>query len=120
MPGAFPVLVVHDEVVIECNEEQVEAAGAWRKTAMIDGMAPLISPVPVAIDVKVGQTWGGSAISTRRVDTPRLQRPLRSGGQLTVALQMPHKAVIGTVAVAGLSSPRARPASSSSFLIVIR
>jgi DNA polymerase-1 len=58
-PGAFPVLVVHDEIVVECAAEQAETAAAWLQQAMIDGMAPLIDPVPVAVEVKVGQTWGG-------------------------------------------------------------
>jgi DNA polymerase-1 len=59
-PGAFPVLVVHDEIVVECNETQAEATAAWLKQAMLDGMAPLIDPVPVEVEVKVGQTWGGA------------------------------------------------------------
>jgi DNA polymerase-1 len=58
-PGAFPVLVVHDEIVVECDETQAEVASAWLKRAMLDGMAPLIDPVPVEVEVKVGRTWGG-------------------------------------------------------------
>jgi DNA polymerase-1 len=60
IPGAFPVLVVHDEIVIECDDDQAEAAGDWLKAAMIDGMEPLIAPVSVGVDVKVGRTWGGN------------------------------------------------------------
>jgi DNA polymerase-1 len=58
-PGAFPVLVVHDEIVVECDAGRAEAASAWLKQAMIDGMAPLIDPVPCEVEVKVAQTWGG-------------------------------------------------------------
>jgi DNA polymerase-1 len=58
-PGAFPVLVVHDEIVVECDEAQAEAASAWLRRAMLEGMAPLIDPVPVEVEVKVGRTWGG-------------------------------------------------------------
>jgi DNA polymerase-1 len=58
-PGAFPVLVVHDEIVVECDEPQAEVASVWLKRAMLDGMAPLIDPVPVEVEVKVGRTWGG-------------------------------------------------------------
>jgi DNA polymerase-1 len=58
-PGVFPVLVVHDEIVVECDRGQAEAAAAWLKQAMIDGMAPLITPVPVEVEVTVAQTWGG-------------------------------------------------------------
>jgi DNA polymerase I len=58
-PGAFPVLAVHDELVVECAADQAEAAKAWLENAMLDGMAPLIDPVPVEVEVKVGRTWGG-------------------------------------------------------------
>jgi DNA polymerase-1 len=51
VPGAFPVLAVHDEFV-------VEADAAWLKQTMIDGMQSLIDPVPVEVEVKVGRSWG--------------------------------------------------------------
>src|SRR5262249_3836094 len=37
-PGAFPVLVVHDEIVIEADAEQAEAATSWLRAAMLDAM----------------------------------------------------------------------------------
>jgi DNA polymerase I-like protein with 3'-5' exonuclease and polymerase domains len=58
--GAFPVLVVHDEIVVECAAEQAETAAAWLQQAMTDGMAPLIDPVPIAVEVMIGQTWASS------------------------------------------------------------
>jgi DNA polymerase I-like protein with 3'-5' exonuclease and polymerase domains len=58
-PGAFPVLAVHDEVVVECAGEHVEAAAAWLKGAMVDALAPLIAPVPVEVEVRVGTNWAG-------------------------------------------------------------
>ncbi|MCE9560426.1 MAG: DUF3987 domain-containing protein [Planctomycetes bacterium] len=58
-PGAFPVLFVHDEIVVECDEGQADAAVAWVKAAMIDGMVPLIAPIPVEVEATVGKTWGG-------------------------------------------------------------
>jgi DNA polymerase-1 len=57
-PGAFPVLVVHDEIVIECDKAQAEDVAAWLKRAMEDALAPLIEPVPVAVDVGIGRSWG--------------------------------------------------------------
>jgi DNA polymerase I len=60
-PGAFPVLAVHDEVVVEADANQADAVVVWLKKAMVDAMAPLIDPVPVEVDVKVGATWGGDA-----------------------------------------------------------
>jgi DNA polymerase-1 len=58
-PGAVPVLLVHDELVVECAEDQAEAVAGWLKQAMLDGMAGLIEPVPVEVAVSIGQTWAG-------------------------------------------------------------
>ena len=43
-PGAVPVLVVHDEVVVEAPAEAADAAADWLRRAMVDGMAPLVDP----------------------------------------------------------------------------
>jgi DNA polymerase-1 len=56
--GAFPVLAVHDEIVAECDASQADAVAAWLRQAMLEGMAPLLEPVPVEVEVKVAQTWG--------------------------------------------------------------
>jgi DNA polymerase-1 len=58
-PGAVPVLAVHDEIVVEADAAQADAAAAWLKAAMVDAMAPLLAPVPCEVEVKVGPTWGG-------------------------------------------------------------
>jgi DNA polymerase-1 len=58
-PGALPVLVVHDEVVAECDADRADAVKAWLRQAMLDGMAPLIAPVPVEVEAKAGRTWAG-------------------------------------------------------------
>jgi len=58
-PGAFPVLAVHDEIVLECDEDKAEAVKGWLEAAMRDAMASLIAPVPVEVEVKVARTWGG-------------------------------------------------------------
>jgi DNA polymerase-1 len=58
-PDAFPVLAVHDEIVIECGAEQADRAAGWLKRAMEDGMAPIVAPVPVEVEVNVAPTWGG-------------------------------------------------------------
>jgi DNA polymerase-1 len=59
VPGAFPVLAAHDEIVIEAPADRADAAAAWLKAAMVDAMAPLIDPVPVEVEVTVARTWGG-------------------------------------------------------------
>ena len=56
---AFPVLAVHDEIVVEVDAGQADAAAAWLKSAMVDAMAPLVNPVPVEVEVKTARTWGG-------------------------------------------------------------
>jgi DNA polymerase-1 len=58
VPGAFPVLVVHDEIVVECDAGQAKAVAKGLRQAMLDGMQPLIEPVPVDVEVKIGRTWG--------------------------------------------------------------
>jgi DNA polymerase-1 len=59
MPGASPVLAVHDELVLECDASQAAAAAAWLKQAMLDAIAPLIDPVPVEVETTIARTWGG-------------------------------------------------------------
>src|SRR5262249_24122451 len=59
-PGAFPVLAVHDEIVVECDAAESEAVAGWLKQAMVDAMAPLIEPVPVEVEPKIAQTGGGT------------------------------------------------------------
>jgi DNA polymerase-1 len=58
-PGTFPVLAVHDEIVLECDKDKAASAAAWLKQAMLDGMAPLIEPVPVEVKVRISNAWGG-------------------------------------------------------------
>ena len=57
-PDAFPVLFVHDEVVVECDADRQEEA-VWVWDAMRDGMTPLVNPVPGGVEVSAGPTWGG-------------------------------------------------------------
>jgi DNA polymerase-1 len=61
VPGAFPVLAVHDEVVVEADASQKDAVAEWLKAAMVEAMAPLVEPVPVEVEVSIARTWGGSA-----------------------------------------------------------
>jgi DNA polymerase-1 len=58
-PGAHPVLVVHDEVVVEAPAEEADVASGWLRQALIDAMAPLVEPVPVEVEVKIPGSWGG-------------------------------------------------------------
>jgi DNA polymerase-1 len=58
-PGAFPVLFVHDEIVVEADADKADDAAAWLKQAMIDGMKDRLDPVPCEVEAQIAQTWGG-------------------------------------------------------------
>src|SRR5215204_2013926 len=62
-PGAVPVLVCHDEVVVEYDVEQAEAAKAWLGKAMVEGMNSVLNGtgevrVPVKIEAEIASSWG--------------------------------------------------------------
>ncbi len=61
-PGAVPVLAVHDEIVVECDEGEAEKVEAWLKNAMVDGMDTVVNAtepnVPIEVETSVAQTWG--------------------------------------------------------------
>ncbi len=58
-PNAEVVLAVHDEVVLEVPGGDAEIAQAWVQRCMIEALAPLLDPVPVEVEAKVGRTWAG-------------------------------------------------------------
>jgi DNA polymerase I len=62
-PGAVPVLVCHDEVVVECDAEQAAKAKAWLEKAMIEGMDAVLNcaeevRVSVEVDARIAKSWG--------------------------------------------------------------
>ena len=58
-PSAVPVLAVHDEIVVECDESEVESTQSWLRMAMLDAMKQLIEPIPVEVEVSASRTWAG-------------------------------------------------------------
>jgi len=58
-PGALPVLVVHDEIVVEAPADQADTAAAWLRQAMLDGFGNWLDPVPIVVEVTTARTWGG-------------------------------------------------------------
>lgn len=58
-PGAVPVIFCHDDIVPEAPSGAADRAADWLRGCMVEAVAPLIDPVPVEVDVKVGATWGG-------------------------------------------------------------
>jgi DNA polymerase I-like protein with 3'-5' exonuclease and polymerase domains len=62
-PGAIPVLVCHDEVVVECEPEQVAGAKAWLEKAMVEGMDAVVNStdevdIPVEVEARIARSWG--------------------------------------------------------------
>jgi DNA polymerase-1 len=60
--GAVPVLVCHDEVVLECDAEQAADTKAWLKKAMIEGMEAALNgtdevDVPVEVEARIVRSW---------------------------------------------------------------
>jgi DNA polymerase I-like protein with 3'-5' exonuclease and polymerase domains len=65
-PGAVPVLAVHDEIVVECNDDKAEQAECWLKGAMVEGMEWALGDpdgdglrVSVEVEIKIGKSWAG-------------------------------------------------------------
>jgi len=61
--GSMPVLVCHDEVVVECGAERAADAKAWLEKAMIEGMDAVLNGagkvrVPVEVESRVTDAWG--------------------------------------------------------------
>jgi DNA polymerase-1 len=59
-PGTLPVLVCHDEVVVECDAERVAEAKIWLKGTMIEGMDVVLNgtdkvDVPVEVEARIAR-----------------------------------------------------------------
>jgi len=64
-PGAVPVLVCHDEMVVECGAGQADVK-AWLEKAMIEGMDVVMNEtgeihVPVEVEIRITRSWGEGA-----------------------------------------------------------
>jgi DNA polymerase I len=62
-PAAVPVLVCHDEVVVECDAEHAADVKAWLEKAMIEGMDAVMNgivevDVPVEVEARIARSWG--------------------------------------------------------------
>jgi DNA polymerase I-like protein with 3'-5' exonuclease and polymerase domains len=53
------VNLVHDEIVVEIDEDAVEAGKGWLERCMLDGMAEVLGPdAPVSVEISVANKWG--------------------------------------------------------------
>ncbi len=66
-PGAVPILAVHDEIVVECEETEAGGVEAWLEKAMVDGMEEVNNaPDPRRFGVPVEGEEPGSSIPNRQ------------------------------------------------------
>lgn len=56
---AGPVLVVHDEIVLETPAGSAAEAADWLRTAMVDGMQSVVPEVPVEVETDIADSWAG-------------------------------------------------------------
>jgi DNA polymerase-1 len=67
-PSAVPILVVHDEVVLECDRADVEQAQAWLVDCMTRGMASLLERVPVVVEATTERDWSGAPLEAEAAE----------------------------------------------------
>ena len=53
----FPILAVHDEIVVEAPKDKANEAAEWLETAMKTGMQEILREVPVEVEVTIGETY---------------------------------------------------------------
>jgi DNA polymerase I len=61
--GVVSVLVCHDEIVVECDEDRGEETKRWLEKAMIEGMDTVLNgtdevDVPVEVEARIARSWG--------------------------------------------------------------
>jgi DNA polymerase-1 len=62
VPSAFPVLVVHDEVVVEVDRDAAERAAEWLREQMTAGMRRWLDRVPVVVETTICRDWSGTPL----------------------------------------------------------
>ena len=53
---AHVINVVHDEIIVECNDEDHSTVAILLKEAM-EGTAEKLLRIPVPVDIRVGKNW---------------------------------------------------------------
>jgi DNA polymerase-1 len=51
------VNIVHDEIIVECNANEVEQARTTLEKAMVDAATEFVNSVPVKVDSRVSPVW---------------------------------------------------------------
>jgi DNA polymerase I len=60
--GAVPILVCHDEVLVDCDADRAADVKAWLEGAMIEGMGTALNnadeeDIPVEVDACIAKSW---------------------------------------------------------------
>lgn len=71
-PGNPKVVnLVHDEIVLEIDEEHAEAGKAWLERCMVDGMCEMACfDVPVSVEIAIGDSWADKGKVTAPISVP--------------------------------------------------
>lgn len=61
-PNALPILSVHDEIVIECDEAEAERVDAWLSSTLRSAIADALGYPELAgedaVETTIGEAWG--------------------------------------------------------------
>jgi DNA polymerase-1 len=49
---------VHDEIILECPSERVDLVSRILQECMLSPAATALQPIPVEVEIKVGNSWG--------------------------------------------------------------
>ncbi len=59
-PAARPMLLVHDEIVLECRAADVDTEQGWLVDCMTQGMQAVLRQVPVEVGATICRDWSGA------------------------------------------------------------
>jgi DNA polymerase-1 len=68
MPSATPVLVIHDEIVVEVDADEAEQCAAWLTAHMMAAGAAMLTDVPVVVETQIAVDWSGTPWDLTRDD----------------------------------------------------
>jgi DNA polymerase I-like protein with 3'-5' exonuclease and polymerase domains len=60
-PSAVPILAVHDELVMECDEAAASDVAAWVTECLQAGMRRYVD-IPVRVETTIGRDWAGTEL----------------------------------------------------------
>jgi DNA polymerase I-like protein with 3'-5' exonuclease and polymerase domains len=58
--GAAIVATIHDEIVVECQDEDAGEVLGLTKTAMLDGISKVAKDCPAEVEGGTGASWGAA------------------------------------------------------------